>query len=448
MNDSTFAPVRQRPTKASNIDRALGPTESIYYLLDKLYCLNFVVFAEIDGPLDTGRLAGALHAVQAEHPLLRARLAVVGGRAWFKPVAAESHPIPIETGGLRDWRSRIEAQLERPFLDAAPLARFMCFGSGARKSVAAMVFHHSIADGRSGADVLLEVLRRAGGEDLPLKHRPAQPSAQTLDLIKLEGRVGASLRTLGYWLQQGKTALKLARQLPGFDMAVHAERRIRVVPFTLAKATVRALLEACRAHGSTMQGALGAGQLLAINDEFGVAQSRNLGLNSLADLRGALGGNLTQQDLGLYIATVTTVHAIAAEPDFWRLAADVRNQLKAVLDSGDANLIHSIHREGALYPANQIGARMVQGIVSMGPPSSMLTNVGRFEPLTLAHGAKLRALGFLVSPPAQHPICVTVSSLGEGMHLNLLYDQCKIDAAQARRLAGAMAERLELAAGA
>ena len=47
----------------------------------------------------------------------------------------------------------------------------------------AIVFHHSIADGGSGADVLLEVLRRAGGEDLPLKHRPAQPSAQTLDLV-------------------------------------------------------------------------------------------------------------------------------------------------------------------------------------------------------------------------------------------------------------------------
>lgn len=448
MKDSTIEPVRQRPTEASNIDRALGPTEDIYCLLDKLYCLNFVVFAEIDGPFDTGRLTGALSAVQAKHPLLRARLAVVGGRAWFKPVAAESHPIPIETGALRDWRSRIEAQLERLFLDATPLARIMCFGSGARKSVATMVFHHSIADGCSGADVLLEVLRRAGGEDLPRRYRLAQPSAQTLDLIKLEGQVGASLRTLGYWLQQGKTALKLARQLPGFDMSVRAERRIRVVPFTLAKATVRALLDACRAHGSTMQGALGAAQLLAINDEFGVAQSRNLGLNSLADLRGALGGNLTQQDLGLYIATVTTVHAIAAEPDFWRLAADVRNQLKAVLDSGDANLIHSIHREGALYPANQIGARMVQGIVSMGPPSSMLTNVGCFDPLTLAHGAKRRALGFLVSPPAQHPICVTVSSLGEGMHLNLLYDQCKIDAAQARRMAGGMAERLELAAGA
>jgi hypothetical protein len=448
MTDSAIAPAKQRPTKVSDIDRALGPTESIYYLLDKLYCLNFVVYAEIEGPFDSGRLAGALRAVQTEHPLLRARVARVGGRPWFKPLAADAHPIPIESGGLRDWRARIEAQLERPFVDGAPLARFMCFGSGARKSVAAMAFHHSIADGRSGADVLIEVLRRAGGEDLPLKHRMAQPSAQALDLVRLGGRVGASIRTLGYWLQQGRSALKPTRQLPGFDMAVRAERRIRVVPFTVSKAKARALLAACRAHGVTMQGALGAAQLLAVNDEFDAARSRNLGLNSLADLRGLLGGNLTQQDLGLYIATVTTVHAIPAAPDFWVLAADVRNQLKAVLDSGDANLVHTIHREGALYPPNAIGARMVQGLVALAPPSSMLTNLGRFDPVALGHGAKLRSLAFLVSPPAQHPICVTVSSLGEDMHLNLLYDECKIGAAQARRLADAMARRLGLAASA
>jgi hypothetical protein len=446
MASRSIPPVKRQPAKLADIDRALGPTENIYYLLDKLYCLNFVVYAQIDGRFDTGRLADALRAAQAEHPLLRARVALSGGRPWFKPVAAEMHPIAIEAGGLRGWRARIEAQLERPFVDAAPLARCMVFGSGARKSVVAMVFHHAIADGRSGADVLIDLLRRAGGEALPLAPRSAQPSAQALDLVQLGGRVGATIRTLGYWLQQGKSVLKLARQLPGFDMMVRAERHIRVLPFDLPPAKARKLLAACRAHGVTMQGALGAAQLLAINDEFGAARARNLGLNSLADLRGALGGKLTQRDLGLYIATVTTVHAIAAEPDFWALAADVRNQLKAVLDSGDANLVHSIHREGALYPANQVGARMVQSLVALAPPSSMLTNVGRFEPLTLAHGAKLGALGFLVSPPAQHPICVTVSSLGDGMHLNLLYDACKVDAAQARRLADAMAARLALAA--
>lgn len=175
MTGSSIKPARQRPTKVANIDRALGPTENSYYLLDKLFGLNFVVYAKIDGPFDTQRLASALQAVQAEHPLLRARPALAGGRPWFKPVAADAHPIPIESGGLRDWRARIEVQLERLFVDAAPLARFMCFSAGARKSVAAMVFHHSIADGRSGADVLIEVLRRAGGEDLPLNPGPAHP---------------------------------------------------------------------------------------------------------------------------------------------------------------------------------------------------------------------------------------------------------------------------------
>ena len=291
MTGSSIRPAKQRLTKVSDIDRALGPTENIYYLLDKLYCLNFVVYAEIDGRFDIERLAGALHAVQAEHPLLRARLALAGGRPWFKPVAADAHPIPIERGGLRDWRARIEAQLERPFVDEAPLARFMFFGTGARKSVAAMVFHHSIADGRSGADVFIEVLRRAGGEELPLSFRPARPSAQALDLVKLSGPVGATIRTFGYWLQQGRSALKQARQLPGFDMAVRRRAaHQRSCLSRSAKTKARALLEACRAHGVTMQGALGAAQLLAINDEFEVAAPRNLALNSLADLRGLLGG--------------------------------------------------------------------------------------------------------------------------------------------------------------
>ena len=269
----------------------------------------------------------------------------------------------------------------------------MCFGSGARKSVAAMVFHHAIADGRSGADVLIEVLRRAGGEELPLSFRPAQPSAQALDLIKLGGPVGASIRTFGYWLQQGRSALKLARQLPGFDMAVRAERRIRVVPFTVPKAKARALLEACRAHGVTMQGALGAAQLLAINDEFGSARPRNLGLNSLADLRGLLGGQPDAAGPGPVHRHGQHGARHPRRAGLLALAADVRNQLKAVLDSGDANLVHSIHREGALYPPNEVGARMVQGLVGLAPPSSMLTNVGRFDPVALADGAKLARTG-------------------------------------------------------
>ena len=433
---------------ASNIDRALGPTENIYYLLDKLYRLNFVVFAEIDGAFDTARLGDALRAVQTEHPLLRARVALVGGRHRFKPIDAEAHPIHFESAALRNWRAQVSAQLDQPFPSSGPLARFLWFGGRSRKTVAAMVFHHVIGDGRSGADVFIEVLRRAAGEALPLKIRPARASAQDLDLIKQQGPVGASLKKFAYWLNQGKSVLKFAQQLPGFDISAQAQRRIAVVPVALPKGTTKALREACRANGTTVQGALAAAQLLAINDECPAALARHLALNSLADLRGMLGGGLTQQDLGLYIATICTVHALAADPDFWALAADVATQLRSVLSSGDANLVHSIYREDALYPPNVVGARMVQGLVEMAPPSSMLTNVGSFDAVPLANGAKLRSLEFLVSPPAQHPICVTAASFDASMRFNLLFDECKVEHAQALHLAEAMVTRLETAAAA
>jgi NRPS condensation-like uncharacterized protein len=425
--------------------RPLGPTEAIYYLLDQLYCLNFVVFAEISGSLDPARLELALQTVQVEQPLLRASLAVVRGRASFKAVPPEQAVLKAQVCLLRNWRAAVAAELDRPFSGDAPLARFLWF-RGRGKSVAAMVFHHTIADGKSGASVLIEVLRRAGGEDTALILRQPHPSAQELDLIQSKGIVEGSLKKLKYWFSQGQAALKFAKQLPGYDMRLGAQRSIKVIPLSLPGKATQNLLAACRAHGTTVHGALGAAQLLALNQEFGQAQARPLGLTSLADLRGVLSGNLSASDMGLYIATITTVHSLAAEPDFWQLAADIRDQLQKVLTSGDANLVHSIYQEDSLLPVNRARARLVQSAVALAPASSMLTNIGRLEALELHNGARVHSLAFLVSPPPQHPICVTATSYDNCLHLNLLYDRVKMDDGQARRIADALTCLLEAAA--
>ena len=89
------------------MNRPLGPTEAIYYLLDQLYCLNFVVFAEISGSLDAGGLERALQAVQIEQPLLRTHLAVVRGRACFKAVAPEQAALKAQVRPLRGWRTAV-----------------------------------------------------------------------------------------------------------------------------------------------------------------------------------------------------------------------------------------------------------------------------------------------------------------------------------------------------
>jgi len=416
------------------MNRRLGSTEAIYYLLDSLHCLNFVVFAEVGGTLERANLDRALRVAQQEKPVLRARIAQVGGHPAFEAVSIEQAPLKAQVVQLRNWRLRLAEQLDTPFADAAPLARFLWFGGRAGRSVAAMVFHHAIADGRSGAQVLLDVLRRAGGEDLPVALQAARPSAQDLDPINSKGMVESTVQKMGFWLEQGRATLKFPCQLPGYDPQLRSRRSIKAISYTLSPNKGQALLDACRAHGTTVHGVLGAAQILAINRECGAPEKRHLALTSLADLRGVLSDQLSADDLGLYIATLTTVHAVAARPDLWQLAKDLKSQLSQLLHSGDANLIHAFYPRASLLPTSRHSARLVQAAAALGPPASMLTNIGNQPPLTLRNGARVRSLAFMVSPPPQHPLCVTVAGYAGGLHLHLLYDQTKLGNEQAQRI--------------
>jgi hypothetical protein len=78
----------------------------------------------------------------------------------------------------------------------------------------------------------------------------------------------------------------------------------------------------------------------------------------------------------------------------------------------------------------------------------MLTNIGRIDAIDLGHGLSVRETGFLLSPPAQYPICVTASSYRGRMLLNLLYDKDKLTPARAGRIADNLLGHLEAAAAA
>jgi NRPS condensation-like uncharacterized protein len=430
-----------------SVDRPLGSTENIYWLLDRLYCLNFVVYAQLDCALPRRPLAAALAIVQDEHPLLRARIAVDGGRAWFKPVARRDAPILPQHRPLAGWRRALERELQRPFAPgAAPLARFLCFGGTGAKRVAAMVFHHAIADGRSGTTVLLDVLRRATHPPAPPDYRRAQPSSQSLDLIRAKSPMLSALQEARFWWAKGKDALRLARQLPDYDATPSGAPDIRIIAFSLPRATTASLAATARLRGTTVQGALGAAQLLALNDEFTARAPRPLALNSLADLRGVLAGNLTERDLGLYVTTLCTVHALPANPDFWSLAREVRDALAATIDSGDANLINGVYPANPRLEPGEDVARLMQRIVALAPPSSMLTNIGRVDVVDLGDRCRIRELAFAVSPPAQHPICVTAASYDGALSLGLLYDRHKLPAARAKAIGERLVARLEAAA--
>jgi NRPS condensation-like uncharacterized protein len=365
------------------------------------------------------------------------------GQPCFKAISAGERPLTLEIRALRNWRQAVEVQLMTPFNQVeTPLARFLWFRGQTKKSVIAMVFHHSIADGKSGAHVMFDILRRATGEEIKFRSKQAHPSAQQLDLIQDKWLIVRKFRELKFWLDRGKDALKFAVQIPDYDMEVTPARNIKILPISLSQETTAALQGVCRKQETTMHGVLGAALLFAINQEFEKVRSRYLGLNSLADLRSVLKGGLSEEDLGFYIATLITVHSLDKNPDFWELAKEIPSQLEEIMGSGDANLINSIHTEMSLFKSNRKGAQKMQKIVALAPPSSMLTNVGRLEPVDLGRGVRICSLAFSVSPPAQHPFCATVNSYGGKMYINLAYDQCKFDDDQPQRVAANMLGQL------
>jgi hypothetical protein len=137
-----------------------------------------------------------------------------------------------------------------------------------------MAFHHVIADGKSGTALLLEVLRRAAGEDIAMQLQAAHPHAQDLDPITRAGALAGAVKRLRFWMGQGKSALLMPQQLPGYDTRLRPARTIKAIPYTLPPEDRRGTAAACRVHATTVHGALGAAQILAINSEFDAPAAR------------------------------------------------------------------------------------------------------------------------------------------------------------------------------
>jgi hypothetical protein len=78
----------------------------------------------------------------------------------------------------------------------------------------------------------------------------------------------------------------------------------------------------------------------------------------------------------------------------------------------------------------------------------MLTNIGRIEHVDLGDSLTLKSVAFVVSPPAQHPVCVTATSYDGRMQMQLLYDELELSAGRARRIGDAIVANLHEAAGA
>ncbi|MCB2061816.1 MAG: condensation domain-containing protein [Novosphingobium sp.] len=420
--------------------RALDPAERFIWLLDCISCANFVTLAELAGqPVDEETLRRGLDRLQANHPLLSARVVEAddGTVAFYREEGARI-PLHVEERSENDWQAPIEAEFNARFDDPGrPLMRCNLLNLPDR-SVLALTFHHAIADGRSAFVLLYDLLRfclRGTDETTPQGVPPPLHS-----LFPPEFR----------WKDHPEKAAELAQQMMGelfrhgppaeLPFLCHEEptRKPRLKQIRLDAAQGRQLLERCRAEGASVHGAICAAQLIATRNLFENEDARTLYLMCPADIRPYLTSDMGEQ-LSFCTTFLRSTYRIESQPAFWSLAREIGGDLKHRLQRGDGHLTY------ASLPLDQIGSSgpafdAFAASVDQLPAGSNISNVGRMP--TLEDCPEVISIsGALCSLP-RHLASLNVSSYKDELIINMTFDAAKFAPEMADLLAGNLQDLL------
>jgi len=430
------------------IARPLDPAEAFFFMADRISCMNFVLFAERSGHLDPERIRASLAVIRHENPLLRARISWTADRGLcFEP--APSAPIDLECREVdaNDWQPWIERELALPFAEgAAPLIRCRYLEMSAPgRSVLALVFHHSIADGRSGYELLRRLLdciatqttlrTEASAPPLPPMHQVFPQRFRWAEQPAAAKRVKDALMA-DYKRHGAFTPLPwLSSNAP-----TRTPRFIRVI---LPPDVTQRLLVLSRQHEASVHGAICAAQLLTqLRLRMGNDPS-TLFLSCPVDMRPLLDPIQPSTPTALCVSLISAAFVLEANTDFWALAREVVAQTRLQLDRGEGHLFFNLYGlDGAPIAPDRM-ARFAKSILATWQ-NTMVSNVGRLA--AIDSDPAVDAISFALCPMPYQTLFNAVSTYKDKLLLNVGYDASKLSREIAIELAAGMRAALQEAA--
>jgi len=413
--------------------RPLDRAESFFWFLDRLSPMNFTVIAEGCGQLAPDAVQAALNRAQTRHALLAAGIETNADHLL--------HFVPQPAGGivlnclpLTDWHQRLAEFNVQPFgLGEHPLMRAYLFASCDGDWVLALVFHHSIGDARSGFHLLSEVLRDVVQPGAALSTVPPRPPLTELYPPEFSGE-GA--QRAGERIKAARVALleKVGppEVYPG-HLRSQAAPAHRLLPLRLPREQAGALLRRARQERATINGLVGAAQLIALRQLFDDSEAHTLGLTCAADLRPYLEPVIDAGTPGLGATLVSCLQRVAASENLWHLARQVTTAIRQQIQSGAGHLFYHAMPPTERMPATAEGIEIFRGLMAHRPASSLLSNAGQLPPLENLPGLTLKARSFALCPTEVQPLFTAVTGHADGLAINLNHNvhQFAIEAADA-----------------
>jgi NRPS condensation-like uncharacterized protein len=424
------------------ISRPLDPGEAFFFLSDRVSCMNFVVFAERTGTLQKDRLRRTLDIIQQENALLQTRICWTEEEGLrFEPAPGQAIELTSHQTTTESWHSVIEQELSTPFsLESAPLMRCLylevpaAHASTAASCVLALTFHHSIADGRSGTDILRRVL------SLMVQNTTAPIRTQATHLPTMAELMPAHYR----WAEQPEVAKQLRSTLLA-DYRRHgalpvmpwlateaAGREPRLIRLQLDTDTSQALITQARAKGSTVHGALCAAQLLA---QFKLQQTSAptpFFLSCPVDLRPHLAGTPAVSPTGFFTSLISGTFQTGPDTDPWELAREVITQTRLQIARGEGHLLyHLFGLDGSPVPPQAMEPFRKKALASF--PNTMVSNLGAIA--SVVDDPAVQAISFALCPMPYQTLFTAASAYNGRLLLNMGYDAERLTQASAQALA-------------
>ncbi|MFD6160246.1 amino acid adenylation domain-containing protein [Nocardia sp. NPDC060256] len=346
----------------------------------------------MDSSLD--RLTTVVHGLVDRHPLLRARLATgTDGRiAYYVPRAGESYPHPV----LRDieidsaaWASTatqvLNEQLRAIAESLDPAAGRMVGAawvhSGDRSTGRLLlVLHHLVVDGVSWRVIHEDLRRLWAHEELSAADLGTSVQAWNTNLVRL-AQTESVVDLLPFWRQIADSADPLLGDR-AFDAAVDTVATVREVTAELDSADTQYLMTtAAQAFGCDFLD-IQVAALAVATRRFRQTRERDADTVKLTmERHGRVETLFAGVDLANAVGWFTTAYPVAldlaAEPDMVGAVKAVKEQLRAVPDSGIG--------WGLL---RQLNANTAAPLAVGAPPQLSFNYMGRFAVADVATAAK------------------------------------------------------------
>lgn len=397
------------------IERALSPSEKLWWILDHECRVNFVMHARVSGELTEEIIRPALKAVQARHPLLRVRIEKQGRHGLvYRADGVPNIPLRIVDRPEEAWIEEAEAELNDRFeVDKGPLVRCVLIRHGALENTVLLSFHHSIGDAMSGAFLIRDLFQSAAlvreGKEyyLPLLEPKREMDAYYPSWARgFSGR----LRYYGFAFRVFYPLIKWGRpRTPVYDRkAAPEERRARIVAHSIDARIIEKLHERANLEGTTLHGALLAAQILAIAHDRQEQKEKPYFLGSPVNLRKRLAPQVGQ-DVGFFVTMGASINKAGLSTDFWRLADQVRQSLWECVARGDPFVYTYQHRDMAailsLLGLGRIGRKTYGRLLAMANMGGMaFSNIGKVDIETVQGPFNIETLGFAASGSSLSPL--------------------------------------------